>query len=213
MGRPPSTSTRLSWRSAKNPMERPSGDQNGCAPPSVPGMARTSWEPRSRNQILQVDSVPARPTNTRRAPSGESVAECAIIPSGRPSSDTVRRGVADAGDRSSHQVPPTAPRASTATPTARRRQSGNGPAWTDASDRGTISSGAPASTSSSTTRASPIACRRSRGLLRRHRRSSRTTGAGVSPGRAPQSGSSLRTLASTCEVVSPTNRRRPASIS
>jgi hypothetical protein len=75
------------------------------------------------------------------------------------------------------------------------------------------SSGTPASTSSITIRASPIAWTRRRVSFSRHPRSSRRTLAGVSGGSAPQSGSLFSTEASVSAAVSPPNSRRPLNIS
>jgi hypothetical protein len=50
VGNPPSTSTRLSFPAAKNPIDRLSGDQKGYVASSVPGMTRGST---ASNRLIQ----------------------------------------------------------------------------------------------------------------------------------------------------------------
>ena len=66
---PPSTSRRLSRRSAKNPTDRPSGDQNGYAAKSVPGSGRAAVRPALETRAVRRPSNVA--TNTTLRPSGE----------------------------------------------------------------------------------------------------------------------------------------------
>jgi hypothetical protein len=75
--------------------------------------------------------------------------------------------------------------------------------------------GAPAvnSDSSSSSRASPIELNRRLGSFSRQRRSSRVSGGERSDGSACHFGSSFRTFASVIEMSSPSNARRPVSIS
>ena len=73
--------------------------------------------------------------------------------------------------------------------------------------------GAAGSISSSSSRASPIALSRLRGSFWRHRRSNRRTDGGTSAGSTLKSGSVLSTDARTSEMSSPSNARRPVSIS
>jgi hypothetical protein len=75
------------------------------------------------------------------------------------------------------------------------------------------SSGTPPSRSSSCTRASPIAWSRRFGSFSRHDRRSRRRLGGTPAGSKRQFGSVLRTDANVSEIVSPVNRRWPASIS
>ena len=65
------------------------------------------------------------------------------------------------------------------------------------------------SASSSTSRASPIACSRWRGLLTRQRSSRLLIAGGVVAGSSDQSGSRSITVASVSATVSPANARRP----
>ena len=51
-GVPPRASTRFIWPSAKNPIERLSGDQNGQRARSVPGSGRASAESSVRTQSV-----------------------------------------------------------------------------------------------------------------------------------------------------------------
>ena len=62
-------------------------------------------------------------------------------------------------------------------------------------------------------RASPMACSRRLRSRSRQRSSSRRIGAGVEAGSRVQSMSARSTSAIVCDVVSPSKRRRPASIS
>src|SRR5947207_15078098 len=65
---PPSTSSRFNLPSAKNPMDRLSGDQKGDDPFSVPFNGRAVVESSGRSQILEVPEVA---TKTILRPSGE----------------------------------------------------------------------------------------------------------------------------------------------
>ena len=47
-GVPPSSGTRLSWPSAKKPIDRPSGEKNGRLPPSVPRIGSAVRSPSRR---------------------------------------------------------------------------------------------------------------------------------------------------------------------
>ena len=51
---PPFSSTVFNFPPAKNPSERPSGDQKGEAAPSVPGMAVASHRSGARRARMQV---------------------------------------------------------------------------------------------------------------------------------------------------------------
>src|SRR6185369_17282892 len=67
---PPAASILLSFPSAKKARERPSGDQNGAAAPSVPGSAAADSSASNRTQRETLPSEP-RATNAIRRPSGE----------------------------------------------------------------------------------------------------------------------------------------------
>jgi len=69
-GAPPLPSIRHSFPFATNPMERPSGDQNGKYAPSVPDNSTASSLSSERIQRDIFPSLPA--TKTIRVPSGES---------------------------------------------------------------------------------------------------------------------------------------------
>ena len=64
---PPTTSTRFNFPSAKNPIDRLSGDQNGEIAPSVPETACAVAESSRRIQSCRL----CRLTNATRVPSGE----------------------------------------------------------------------------------------------------------------------------------------------
>jgi hypothetical protein len=78
---------------------------------------------------------------------------------------------------------------------------------------GSNSSTAPVSTRLIETRASPMSRKRSFGSLSRHRLSRRRTLAETAGGMADHSGSVLSTAANVVEMSSPSNARRPVSIS
>src|SRR4029453_5540654 len=105
---PPARSTRLILLSAMNPIDRPSGDQNGWAACSVPGIGRASSWSRARTQrIAPVDSPVA--TNATSRPSGEIVAESCGVTAPGAESET-RRTSAGADGREpndTYQAPAT----------------------------------------------------------------------------------------------------------
>jgi hypothetical protein len=70
-GRPPASAIRFSLLFAKNAIERPSGDQNGWCPPSLPSMRRlsTSANRRTHSRLLPSAEIA---TKTRRVPSGDT---------------------------------------------------------------------------------------------------------------------------------------------
>src|SRR5258706_4372433 len=79
-GDPPFRSTRFSRPSAKNPIVRPSGDQNSADAPSVPGTGRASRSESARIHTLIVgrltgatsrDGPDGSARNASREPSGE----------------------------------------------------------------------------------------------------------------------------------------------
>ena len=77
VGGPPAIRIFFSLPSAKNPMNRLSGDQNGKAPPSVPGIGLAARVATGRSQIWNASSAPA--TNTTFRPSGDT-ATCVAVP-------------------------------------------------------------------------------------------------------------------------------------
>src|SRR6266511_6033843 len=107
---PPESGVVFSCSSAKKPIERLSGDQNGANAPSVPGMNRDSSLSRGRTEIRDTPSSPAA-TTARCCPSGETTAHPSppeepvtnLSPSG---SDNVLRIVrAGGGDFHSETMP------------------------------------------------------------------------------------------------------------
>src|ERR1700720_1364750 len=92
---PPLASALQSLPLAKNPSERPSGDQKGKYAPSVPGSSIASSLPSGFNHNVLLPSRLA--TNTIRVPSGESAggpsrymgAKC--VPSGGSKVDLIKR--------------------------------------------------------------------------------------------------------------------------
>src|SRR5262249_37832532 len=71
-GGPPATSTRLSFPSAKNAMERLSADQNGAVAPSEPASGTVAVESSDRSHRNRFPS-PDVPAKTSRLPLGEMV--------------------------------------------------------------------------------------------------------------------------------------------
>ena len=102
-----STSSRFSLRSAKNPIDALSGDQNGEMPPSVPGSCLASSIASDRIQSAVPSSV--RALKTTRRPSGEmarmvlgtpsSTAGGHLTPAGRLMDAGTGGAGAAAGDR------------------------------------------------------------------------------------------------------------------
>ena len=70
-GAPPSSATRRSWPSAKNPKARPSGDQNIEMAPAVPATGVGASSASARIQICGRSPAPVA-RNARRDPSGEN---------------------------------------------------------------------------------------------------------------------------------------------
>src|SRR5262245_37173755 len=88
-------SIRFSLLSAKNPIERLSGDQNGCWAPSVPVNARTVPESSARTHMR--DRALSVATNASVRPSGEIAIDVGTVDGGVVTSsrtwgaDVVRR--------------------------------------------------------------------------------------------------------------------------
>src|SRR5687768_9706524 len=85
IGAPPAKSSRFSFPSAKNAMDRLSGDQKGSAAPSVPGSAVAVKEFKGRNHSSDLISSGSAARYTSKRPSGEIaliVLLTAILPGG-----------------------------------------------------------------------------------------------------------------------------------
>ena len=207
-GDPAERSILFNLPSAKNASERPSGDQNGDAAPSVPFRGRASRSVIARTQMRLTpvssgsDSVEAR--NANCDPSGDNAKNVSAglkvkkPPSGGDTSKrtggAVRLRVAD-GRYST--MPSTAAKASVLaidTPATRR-----------VNDRAGTWAMAVPSPLSSAIRASPISRSRSFGSLVRQRRRTRTRFAGVPARSRSQSGSRSITAACASLIVAPAN--------
>ena len=80
-GMPPATSTFFSFPSAKKPIQRPSGDQNGDRLPSVPAIGRAVSDASGRiHSCGRPSSLRAR--NARLCPSGDTATRCDVSPPG-----------------------------------------------------------------------------------------------------------------------------------
>jgi hypothetical protein len=201
---PPSIATRFIMASAKNPMDRPSGDQKGFEPRSVPASGRIADESSERSQRRDGPSPLA--TNTMLRPSGESASDEARV--GRVLISS-RNSPGSGTDRSA-RIPANV--AIAATTTSADAQASRSPrADPIRAGRSLATPGRRASSISS--RASRMSRHRSLESFRSARRSRRRAGSGVSAGNRCQSGSVFSTFASTSLVVEPSNARRPASIS
>src|SRR5262245_3745493 len=80
---PPVARTRLIFPSAKNPIQRLSGDQNGLTALSVPGIGRPSRVPSGRSQSWTAPDE-SEATATRLLPSGEIAQSVASPPKFAP---------------------------------------------------------------------------------------------------------------------------------
>src|SRR6185503_20471199 len=86
IGGAPCASILFSLRSAKNPMNLPSGDQKGYRAPFVPASGRAVSEFKSRIQIWPASASPSElATNATRVPSGD-IAGTALLEGTLPSS-------------------------------------------------------------------------------------------------------------------------------
>src|SRR6188474_557774 len=74
---PPSMSILFNRPAAKNPMERPSGDQNGRVPRSVPRSGRAAGESSERSHSC--DRPSDEPTKTIFDPSGEIATAGSVV--------------------------------------------------------------------------------------------------------------------------------------
>ncbi len=208
----PLRSTRFSLPSAKNATSVPSGDQNGMSPPSAPDRRVGVPFERSLSQSAGTPVSSSIACSTSRSPPGESANPAPSEVPGGGSSDTSRRLVASVRAwPMSHRPPKTSAASAAAAATSQAgRALGDGADETAASPEGRlrITSG-----SLSSTRASPMSRNRCFGSRSRHRRTSPTSAGGVSAGSAANSGSRISTAASVVEMSSPSNARRPVSIS
>ena len=189
---------------AKNPSRAPSGDQNGCPAPSVPGSTRSSARARSRIRIFGTPEASDAAT-ARRRPSGETavltVSRVIATPSGSRA-DMVAGSAAGGAGRSMVDATTAAATTAASAPDQRARVRRRAGASSGIDGR-----------SSRRRRASPASRSRSRGSFFRQRPINVRMCAGVSAGSAFQLTSSFSTAASVVEVSSPPKARRPASIS
>ena len=159
----------------------PSGDQNGVSPPAVDWSLVASPRSSSRSQSPRAPVSLSRASKTIRRPSGDSAkVSLKPVPAGATSAAWKTRSLRRAS-RSRATAPRRAPRRR-----CRRRREPHGEGRRTRRDRrpdgaaGARSSGrGSARASSIATRASPIDCSRSRGFLRRQRRTSSTMRGGV----------------------------------
>ncbi len=206
-GAPPLRFNRFSEPSAKNPIVRLSGDQNGSVAPSVPSSGSAVVVESERNQ--------------RRVPFALEAANTICVPSGdRANADgcdvggvTMSRRVSGGGVSLRWRTAGTASAAAATRTTAvamihavdeRRADAGAA-----AATCGAVSSRGPSNIS----RASPMSRSRFFGSFSRHRCNSRRTPGGIVAGNAARSGVSRSTDASSSLTSSPANARRPVSIS
>ncbi len=200
---PPSMSIRLRFPSAKNPMERLSGDQNGSCALSVPasGCAETESTARTHNWDRPSDTA----SKTIFCPSGEIARERADEGGGVVISR--RASAAGAVGRKANTLETTAITVTSASAEIQaRRSTRGGPLGCGASSR-------PLCASSISMRASRKSRRRSFSSFRRQRLSRRRIASGVPAGRRFQSGSVLKMPPRISPIVSPSKRARPVSIS
>ena len=206
---PPPASTRFNLSPAKNPMDLPSPDQKGRRAPSVPARGLTLSPSIDRNQNCHGASEP--PAAKTTAPPSGATATCRH-PVGVP-----YRSVA--GSRTEPSAL-TASRAARAKQRRRLPRRGRPPRMTTRSALATVI----ACPRSASRRRAPQTIRPTRGAHRecpraafgffsRHRRRRRRTLAGVAAGNAVWSGSARNTAANVSETSSPSNARRPVSIS
>jgi len=215
--RPPSAGTTFSLLFEKNPMRRPSGDQNGSAALSVPSSRRDVIESSERTHNSFSDRATDPTTNATIVPSGDTATAVESGYTCSPGGARIDRRetpvLVDARD-DGHIAAATA--AVIAIPTSAGHSAGQ---TRDSRGRRTAGSDAVGETSrvgsrsSSSSRASAIELRRRFESFSRQRRSRRATGGGRSPGSSCHFGSSFNTLASVIDTSSPSNARFPVSIS
>src|SRR5687768_7170407 len=88
-GAPSANATFINFPRAKNPTDFPSGDQNGCFAPSVPGIILGSSESNVRTNNREPDA--SSPANTMDWPSGDTTgAEFSPTPAGSDHADLMR---------------------------------------------------------------------------------------------------------------------------
>ena len=201
------------------PVRRSSGTpERGGRPSSVPARARAAPVVEIRTQI-RIGPEPSRAPNATRRPSWESAGMPARSPSssietpaGSGSSARITRGGAE--------VPEPEPRPNQTPTAANANQRGDRPGGasrrrdaTGAGEAGAAAGTSPRISRSSARRASPISRRRSFGSRSRQRSSRPRSAGGVPAGSRRQSISWRITAARVSEAVSPSNSRRPVTIS
>ena len=211
---PPASATFFSLPSAKNAIDRLSGDQNGPDALSVPGSGRAASDVSSRIHKPR-EPLESTATNASALPSGE-ITNASVWSGRRVSGGAVTMKRIEVRSTSCRDIRPSVqPAASSAIASspAAASQISRGRRADAAGVAVGSRSGAPAMTSSSSMRASPASRNRKVGSLRRQRRMSATRRRGVAAGNAVQSGSVFRIAASVSETDSPSNVCRPVSIS
>ena len=213
-GGPPPTSIRLIFSSAKNPIDRLSGDQNGPAAPSVPGsscavmlssdLTHSRLRPVAtfaRNAIRRPSGETANPAGV---PPGALVRALSVVSVHPPGGATTKRNICgSASVRRMYSVPPRAAMVTSNTAAAIQPR---------LSITGAGAGSARAGSSITKSAVEMSAIRRLRSFSR-HRWISVRIATGISGGNAVQTGSLLSTEASVSLTSSPSNARRPVSIS
>ena len=204
---------------ATKPMRRLSGDQNGRLAPSAPSRRRDVIESRDRTHSCDSERVTPPMTNATIVPSGdtatpvESGYSCAPAGGSSENRSTPAAAVALAHGRNTANTSAALSTAAASPPIAygghlRRAVSAGSDRMLDADE-----SGAPDAIFAIVTRASPMSRRRDFGSRSRQRSSSCRSRVGVFGGSALQSISCRSTAASTSDISSPSNARRPVTIS
>ena len=214
---PPAASIRLSFASAKKAMKRLSGDQNGAFASSVPARAWPARLSSGRTHSIVRPLVSAAMYASRR-PSGDSLNRCE---GARRLSVSFRRivlryrGASAATGRRIIAMPSPSADAAKSAATAQATFVRPLEPTSRAAAAGTRVSSPffSASASSISNRASAISARRRFGSFSRQRWRSLRIPAGTVGGSRLQSGCCVRTRARTSATSSPSNARRPASIS
>src|SRR4029450_9449377 len=108
-GEPSGTVRRSRWPSAKNPMERLSGDQKGMTPPAVPGRRCNVGVSSERNhralpELNTTDLPSGAMTNTVSKPAGRSAGSPRSVTI-RTLDETLRAAAVDAHHPTATQAP------------------------------------------------------------------------------------------------------------
>lgn len=194
-------------------MDLLSGDQNGLLPSSDPASGCHSSASSGRDQMLRVPFDVATAATMR--PSGDNVTSPTVVASGggRISKRTTPRAASvGAGADHGHSHWPTVVSSSAAATPGHAYSRVRGRARCSAVVRA-LDGATRLACSARTKRAVEMSATRSRCFFSRQRRKSVRTAAGVSRGRAFQSGSFVMRKASVSVTSSPWNARRPVSIS